>query len=196
MSKLVKLPINEATNKQLLYYAQRIVGLEVNKGTNSANIIAKIEEAMPGTTEIDVEAESESSADHAPPAPLASAVMATDESIPEGRAGAHFRYDPKVIVEVSHTSDKTRAKDVQVSVNGDVIIIKRGQKVSIPYRHYLALRDAIEKVGIETDEINPVTHMPKIEFVDRPSYEFSVIAMPSEEEVAAFHERTNAMATV
>jgi hypothetical protein len=199
MTTLIKIPIEEANNKQLLFFAQRVLGLDVAKGMNNATILAKIEAAMPGTTEIDVESEGEiAPASPASPTPPAAppAPAAADDAIPAGREGAHFRYDPKVKIRVSATGDKTRAKDVQVAVNGDVIIIQRGVATAIPYRFYRALLEAVEKVGRETEEINPVTHMPIIEWVEQPSYEFSVLAMPSDEEIAAYHARTDAIATV
>lgn len=194
---LVKIPINDATNAQLLFYAQQVVGLDVNKGASNAILRGKIEQAQPGTAEIDVESGS-LTAEQAPTqnTPVSSDADDGAETIPAGRLGAHWRYDPKVKVNISQTSDKTRSKDVHIAVNGEVIIVKRGESVSIPYRHYLALRDGVERVGIETDEINPVTHMPIIAWVDRPSYEFSVLSMPSEEEIRAFHERTDDLVTV
>lgn len=189
MERLVKIPINEASNKQLLFYAQRVLGLDVNKGANNSTIIAKIESAQPGTTEIDVE----ETADMQTNASSGDTLTPAAADVPEDtHQAAHFRHDPKVTVRISPTSDKTRAKDVQIAVNGDVVIVKRGAEVPIPYRHYLALRDAVEKVGRETDEINPKTHMPIIEWVDLPSYEYSVLRMPTDAEIADFHKRTDA----
>ena len=100
-------------------------------------------------------------------------------------------YDPKAEITIAQTSDKTRSRDVQVAVNGDVIIVQRGKRVAIPYRFYLALDNAIEKIARDTDEINPQSQMPVKEWVDQPSYSYTTHRLPSDEEIAAWHKRTD-----
>ncbi len=187
MSDTVIIPIGEATNAQLLYYATAVLGLDVKPGANSTTFRAKIEAAAPGTTEISVPAKLAGVPEvSAPDAPVAE-----QEAIPNSREGLHFKYDPKVLVEVHETADKTRSREVQIAVNGDVVILQRGKKQPIPYRHYLALRDAVETIGRETDEINKVTGLPIIEFVDQPSYSHSAI-LPAQELIDAWHTRVDA----
>lgn len=182
MSDNVKIHIDQANREQLFYFARSILNIEVGDGANNATLRGKIQQAAPGLTEIT--------------APAASAVPATEqapaastESGKPRKLGTHFRDDPRVEIMIHESADPARAKDVQVSVQGDVIIMRRGTKVAIPYRHYLALNDAKEQVARDTDTINPQTGLPFKEWVEQHSYPFNVYSMPSAEEIAAWNER-------
>ncbi|WP_017182280.1 hypothetical protein [Sphingobium xenophagum] len=185
MSDTVSIPLDQARNKALFHYAAVVLGLEVSSGANDTTLRSKILAAAPDTTEIKVPANVAGPAAPATVAPIA----AVENADKPRKLTSHFRDDPRVELTVMGSADKTRAKDVQIAVNGDVVIIQRGKTVDIPYRHFLALRDAVETIGRETDEINPVTGLPIIEWVDQPSYPFSVSKMPSEAEIAAYHAR-------
>lgn len=184
MTETVSIPLDQARNKALFHFAAVVLGLEVSSGANDTTLRSKILAAAPDTTEIKVPA---NVAGPAAPAAVAPAAPSTPDVA--RKLTSHFRDDPRVEISVIDSADKTRAKDVQIAVNGDVVIIQRGQKVDIPYRHFLALRDAVETIGRETDQINPVTGLPIIEWVMQPSYPFSVFKMPSEAEIAAYHAR-------
>jgi len=183
MSDNVKVNIDTATREQLFYYARSILNIEVNDGVNNATLRAKIQQAAPGTQDIT--------------APAVTSVPATEKAASKetGKAGqdrkltTHYRDDPKVTIEVHESADPARAKEVQVAVQGDVIIMRRGKRVDIPYRHYLALCDAKEQVARDTDEINPLTGLPFKEWVEQHSYPFNTIAMPSADEVSAWEKR-------
>lgn len=191
MSDMISIPLDDASNKALFHYASVIMGLEVSSGANNTTLRAKILAVEPSLTEIRVPA-----AMGATPAVTTIPAPAAPTAAASGRKlTSHFRDDPKVEITVAETSDKTRAKEVQIAVNGDVIIVKRGHKVPIPYRFYLALLNAEERIGRETDEVNPITGLPIIEFVNQPSYVFSTHSMPSEEEIAAYHARCDSFGT-
>tara|TARA_R110000782_G_scaffold13632_1_gene40137 strand:+ start:44 stop:634 length:591 start_codon:yes stop_codon:yes gene_type:complete len=186
MSDLIKIAVEDADAAQLFYFATHVLGLEVKAGTNGPQLRAKIETAAPGTKEIE-----------APPAAVrATAAAPVDPAtkkprIPAGRAGQHYSFDPKVTVRISPTSEQTRPRDVQLAVNGDVVICKRGEPIALPYRHYLALNQAVEMVGRDTGEIHPQTGLPIIEFIEQHSYPFQELEMPSDEEIAAWHVRVD-----
>lgn len=182
----IKISIDEADNSQLFYFATNILGIDVKAGANSSTLRAKIEQAAPGTIEITAPAAS-APTQAASPTPAIRKVS----GIPDGVAGLHYKYDPKVMVRIAKTNEATRSREVQLSVNGDVVILKRGETVPIPYRHFIALQNAIETVGQETDEINPVTNLPIVEFIEQPSYPFQVLDEPSDEEIAAWHARVD-----
>lgn len=186
-----KISIDEASAKQLRDFAIKTLNLEINPSENSNSIRAKILATMPNATEIDVADAPASNERKAPAAPAPAA--ATASAAPAGRAGLHFKYDPKVKLRVMTTTDPTRPKEVQLAVGGDVIILKRGHDVEIPYRFYLALNDAIETVARDTDEINPTTFMPMKEWVQQHSYPFQILAMPSDAEIDAWQKRTAAI---
>lgn len=186
MSDNVKVNIDTATREQLFYFARSILNIEVGEGANNATLRAKIKQASPGIEEI--------------MAPAVTAIPATEKPAAEepAKGGArklttHFRDDPKVKIMIHESADPARAKEVQVAVQGDVIIMRRGKKVEIPYRHYLALNDAKEQVARDTDEINPVTGLPFKEWVEQHSYPFNTLSMPSAEEISAWEARTAPM---
>ena len=192
MSGTIKVKLDEASNPQLRYYCEAVLNLDGIKPVGQRNdfLIAKIRAALgDDITEIEMPAESVNFA--APRAAAVDVAPTPEGAIPSGIAGQHYRYDPKVEVTINETSDKTRARDVQLAVNGDVIIVQRAQRVAIPYRFYLALENAVEKISRETGEINQVTQMPLREWVEQPSYSFTTHRLPSDEEVAAWHKRTD-----
>lgn len=192
MSDVIKVKLDDASNPQLRYFCEAVLNLDGIKPVGQRNdfLIAKIKAALgEDVTEIELPKES---VNFAPPKAAAKEIAPTPEgAIPSGPAGLHFMYDPKVEITVAATDDKRRPRDVQVAVNGDVIIIQRGQRVAIPYRFYLALENAIEKVSRDTGEINPHSQMPEKEWVDQPSYDYRVHKLPTDEEIAAWHARTD-----
>ena len=46
----------------------------------------------------------------------------------------------------------------------------------------------------DTDEINPLTGMPIKEYVEQLSYPHQVFSRPSDEDIAAWHARTDDLA--
>lgn len=191
MTTKTKISIADATAAQLRWYATAVLGLEdIKKGTSASNIIGKIHAVSPNIAEIEVPEDLAEDAPVQAVTPKGVTLAANGAAIPDGRAGQHFRFDPKVTLEVNRTNDKKRAKRVFVTCNGDVIEIQRGVPVQIPYRFYLVMLDAVEKVSIELDEINPVTGLPLREWVEQQSYDFNVKATPSQEEIDAWFART------
>ncbi|OHC95555.1 MAG: hypothetical protein A2792_03430 [Sphingomonadales bacterium RIFCSPHIGHO2_01_FULL_65_20] len=191
MTTKTKVSIADASPAQLRWYASAVLGLDdIKKGTSAANIIGKIHAVSPNLAEIEVPEDLVEDAPAAPVTPKGVKLADSDAKIPAGRPGQHFRFDPKVTLEVMRTNDKRRAKRVFVTCNGDTIEIQRGVPVQIPYRFYLVMLDAVEKVSIELDEINPVTGLPLREWVEQQSYDFNVKAMPSQEEIDAWFART------
>lgn len=190
MSELTNVPLEEATQKQLLFYANSILNLDVGHAANSSTLRAKILRAQPDCTEIKVKADDQAKK-AAPAAPTV-----TSAKVEKKVLTTHYQDDPKVKIKVFTDSSGLRPKDVQIAVQGDVVIIQRDKEVSIPYRHYLALNDAIEDVARDTDEINPNTGLPIKEWVSQHSYPFQVLTMPSREEIAAWERRTGSKALV
>lgn len=191
MSTLVKISLAEATAAQLRYYANVVLGLEeIKKGTSAANIIGKIHAVSPNLADIEVPSDLAEEGPVAAVSPKGVKMAEDGEVIPVGRPGQHYRFDPKVTLQVNRTNDKKRAKRVFVTCNGDVIEIQRGVPVRIPYRFYLVMLDAKEKVSVEIDEINPVTGLPLREWVEQQSYDFNLIASPSQEEIDTWFART------
>lgn len=186
--KTVTISINDADNAQLLAYGE-MLGLDVRKGMNNATLIARIQQAQPNSDKITVSPASVNSVGDKDD--VDQKVVKTD-AIPGGVAGTHWRYDPKVRLRILPSNDGIRAKDVQIACQGEVMLVRRERDVEIPYRHYLVLNDAIETVARDTDEDNPLTGLPVKEWVQQHSYPFQVLAMPSDEEIAAWAARVSA----
>jgi hypothetical protein len=186
---IVSIPIANATNAQLRYFAETVLGLDVPKINNTSQLRSKIEAAMPNIVDVRAPDGLHGDAASAPEPKVLGGGTLKNDSIPDGALGRHQRFDPKVTLQVMPSSDKLRAKDVQIAVNGDVVMLQRGQKVAIPYRYYLALVDAVEMVAVELDEIDPQTSIPAKEWQEQHSYPFSVIDLPSPEAIAAWHIR-------
>lgn len=201
MSDLVKVPLDQATRPQLFHYIRSVLNLDIGEGANNAQIKAKILQAQPGATEILVPQEMATAPTQSEPKILqgggtidAATIAANTASVPASQMTSHPRHDPKVELVVMPSADPTRPKDVQVAVQGETILIKRGERVKIPYRYYIALEQAVETVPRDTDTINPTTGLPFKEWVEQHSYPFQVYAMPSAEEIAAWEARLGAVA--
>lgn len=99
-----------------------------------------------------------------------------------------YRDDPKVIVNIASDDQNGGKRHYPICVNGDQILVKRDTDVAIPYRHYLALRNAKQtEMRQEYD-----SSRQKFITVESEQYavRFSVTEMPPQSEIEAFHERT------
>lgn len=187
MSNIVDVAIASASHAQLYYFASTVLGLDVGPQTNNHNLRAKIEQAKPGC--VTIQAPPEEAGPTAVEVHSAAADSLDPPEAPAGPMGMHHRYDPQVELTVMSTADPLRAKIVTLISQGQSIMMKRGVPLRIPYRFYLCLRDAVEKVARDTDEIHPQTGLPIREFVDQHSYPYQVLRMPSDQAIAAWHER-------
>lgn len=187
----IKVKLDDASNAQLRYYCEGVLNLDgIKKGQQDSFLIAKIR-AVHGDDCTEIELPEAAQHMTGPSNAAVDIAPRGEGDIPSGPEGQHYRYDPKVELTIAPTNDKTRAREVQVAVNGDAFIMQRGKKILVPYRVYLALDAAIEKVTRDTDEINPQSQMPVKEWVDQPSYPFTVHKLPSDDEIAAWHKRTD-----
>lgn len=196
MTDTKRIPIEEADLATLKAFAELTLGIEVKTGTNAKQLRGQIQQAMPGVTDVPALAEKPVSTWGDPMAKpdmqAAAARRAAEHAAKVEEAARNYsihlpQNDPKVTVEFHRTADKSRAPDVTIGCDGYVCRYQRGKRVDIPYRIYLVAKDAIEKQAVDTDEINPITNLPYKEWVDVPSYPMMVHAMPSAEEIAAWH---------
>lgn len=189
MSKTVK--IEEASAQELRAFAERM-GLETKPGHNSKQLIALIHRADSSIEEIPAAPEEPQT-----PTPMSTAAAPIVEPAPMIEAQTaggtalmpHFSKDPRVELTIAKTSETTRSKDVPIGINGDVFVIQRGQRVSVPYRVYLALEDAKEMQAVETGEER--MGIPVREWQEVYSYPFQVHRLPSDEEIAAWRAATD-----
>lgn len=168
----MKVALENATRPQLYHFA-KAMQLDVNFiGATEASLLDLIRKAIPGITEIDA-ADSE-------PGPVLS--NTTDIK------STHYRNDPKVIVNIASDDANGGSQPFPICNNGDHILVKRDTDVAIPYRHYLVLLDAVETVFRQ--ETDPATGRPRTVESQQNAVRFNAKGIPSDEEIAAFHERT------
>ena len=168
---MTKVSIENATYPQLMKFAEQ-AGLDVKYAhTKKEEVLALIEIAMPGTTDIVVEAEA--------PVPIAKA---------SSGKGTHYNDDPKVMINIASDTMNGGSRHYPIAVNGELILVHRDKDVEIPYRHFLALQNAIETVFRQ--ETNPLTGLPFTVSSDQSAVRYSVKRGPSQDEIDDFHKRT------
>lgn len=101
---------------------------------------------------------------------------------------ANYQHDPKVTVNIASDPLNGGSHHWPICVNGDQILVKRDTDVAIPYRHFLALKNAREIVM--SQEYDGANRRYITSEAEQYAVRFSVIDMPSKDEIAAFHERT------
>jgi hypothetical protein len=177
-------PIEQADHPSLRAFAELTLGIEVKDGVNATQLRAKIRQARPDVTEIPVIARVVPAAQPAP----ADVRVEARAKVPPALAYSLTspQTDPKVKVIFQRTADKTRSREVTIGCNGYVCRYQRGAQIDIPYRIYLAALDSVERQAVDTDEINPNTGLPFKSWEEVQSYPMQVIAMPSDEEIAAW----------
>lgn len=148
-------------------------GLDVSYRQTAAEVIATIQAAYPDLTEYEIEGDGEA--------------MPEVVSGPNGKLSANYRDDPKITVNIPTDVENGGASPVPVCVNGDSILIKRNTDVRIYWRHYLALKNAIQTDYRQEPGDNGTTRLIG---EDRHAFRFSASDGPSEAEIAAWHERT------
>jgi hypothetical protein len=195
--------IGDADAPQLRYHAEVVLGLELPKIQNKPQIIAKILATVPGTTEIQVKDEPDSPAQEQAQTNAADHAAAVAKEVPQAtaanlaklnaltpRQAAMHHHDPKIDVFVPASNEPGGDRDVPLDINGVTFLVKRDVWVTVPYRIYLVLKDAIETIySPRQDDLGRLS----VESRDVYSYPFSTRNEPSEEEIAAWRERTDSV---
>lgn len=173
---MARITVERANYNPLLKFAIA-QGLDVRHGIKGDDLIATINAAFPGVTEVEVDEDD---------IPQAVPVDAT-----AGRKGtdpAHYSNDPKVTITIPSSDTNGGRAPFPISVNGDSILVSRDVEVKIPYRHYLVLKNAKEEVYTQSFDAGARRYTEHKSI--QPAVPFSVTEMPSQAEIAAFHERT------
>lgn len=171
--------ISEATPDQLRGYASQFLGIDVTDATD-AEVLAKVRAANDGDTIFVSTAPEPTSQAGSPPPRVEGAATSG------GLVGTFGRDDPKVQLTL-HSEERDGvvvSRHKEVSVNGRAFLLKRGESITIPYRLFIALENA-ERDAITHDGQGNTIHQK----VKNTPYNIEV--MPSREEIAAWHERTD-----
>lgn len=171
-----RVPLTEATEAQLREFATNTLGLDVKQGSSLTQLQAAISKAWSEPTIIVSEAQQ--------PAPAASPKNPAVKTDPPGAHNNALvpkdsHRDPRVVLIVSRQEGPGGDRSVEVSVNGTLILIPRGEQVSVAYRYYEALKNAVQTV-YDQDRDNEIISR------DVHAYPFQVVSMPSEAEVSAW----------
>jgi hypothetical protein len=137
-----KVKLSEATEAQMRQFAESYLGLSIPASARVETIRAKIQAAW-GKDEIPVSADAEVS-------PVAQGPTIT----PEQASGT----DEKVRIMIPITDEAGGSDHVPVGVNGVVMLIPRGEPVSIPRRYFEVLKNAVTHrfEALPDGGINPV----------------------------------------
>jgi hypothetical protein len=180
MSKFERKPITEASDQQLRDFCE-MQQLDVSDCKSRAELMAVLGPAWEHDY-ITVLAEPEFDEDER--AAMAEQVQGVDGSVIK-LAGGIGANDPKVRLSIGQTPLPGGKDPVPVGVNGKTLVIQRNMEVEVPYRFYLALQAAIRE-EVTQDEKTGELHVSTI-----TNYPMQVKALPSEEEIAAWHKRTD-----
>lgn len=148
-------------------------GLDVSYRQPAAEVIATIKAAYPDLNDIEIEGDGETAPE---------VISGLDGKLTTG-----YRHDPKVVVNIATDPENGGAHPVPICVNGDHILIKRNTDVPIYYRHYLALKNAVQTDYRQEPGPNGTTVLIAS---DRHAFRFTTVELPPKEEIEAWHART------
>lgn len=193
--------IADASLLQLRVFAEMGLGMDVPKTANADQIrkmIANVHEGDTINVPVRGDDAAEEGTDSAPPAPavdtarpaaVAPAAVEMDEAALISafeRLDIDSRKDPKITIQIHNQAGKGGERPVFVGVNGVGMLLPRNKQITIPYRYFLALTDALaidyEQVP---DEENPGRPDKLIER-EMHSYPFTVHHQPSQAELDAW----------
>jgi hypothetical protein len=189
----------DASHAELVYFAVTVKGIEIKPGTNATQIRSKIRTVDPEIAEFDVpddlEAAGAKSAEAAQSVEIG--VRSGARQVPEPQRGgplpaSSHKNDPTIDIYIPSTKDPGGEREVQVAVNGYLWLIKRDQWITVPYRVFRALENAVETThewDLGGGEGGTTTKTRR----DTPSYPFNYRNGPSEAEIAAWHQRASSI---
>lgn len=126
------IPLAEADEAQLRAFAQDYLGMTFPGNTKADTMRAKIMPAW-NKSEIPVEVPSDAAVDQQEGSP---------PPAPNGQ-----QHDPtKVRIIVQRTEDAGGDEPVPVGVNGRLMLIPRGEEVSVPYPYFEVLQNAVKHI--------------------------------------------------
>ncbi len=188
-----RIPIEEADLPTLKHFAETLLGIDVKDGTNLSQLRAKIGKAAPELKDVPPIP--------APPAPVVQQAAPAEEQAPaivpariDPPATAaklkmmHQANDPRCEVKIAKSAEKHRSKDVTLSINGVTCRLQRGVWIDVPYRIYECLNNAVERVQVPGDEINPMTGEPYYVWEQVHSYPFEARKLPDDDALKAWHD--------
>jgi hypothetical protein len=176
-TKFESIKIDEAKPEQVRAYAANFLGIPVD-GVEDGEVMAKVRASIEGNQIFVAKGLDDVDQTGTPPADV-------EQNTGGGLVGTLGRSDPKVVLTL-HAEERDGVvvnRHKEVGVNGVVWLLKRGEPITIPYRVYVALKNA---------ERHVITHTPEGEVREQIvlNTPFNVERMPPQEEIDAWQRET------
>jgi hypothetical protein len=168
MFKTKQLPLAEASERQIRDYAETMQ-LDLSDAHSETDVLAVLGAAWPFSWIPVADAPDDGGDGDQGEA----ALPEPQQEILVGGIGSN---DPKVRLRLGETELPGGKEPAVIAVNGRTVVIQRKLVVDLPYRFYLAMRNAVRELVF-----SEVTNFPVLE----------IIAMPTADEIKRWHERTD-----
>lgn len=187
MSEKQTLKLEDASRDQLLYFANTVKGLNVDKRTSGANIITAIKKVHKLPT-IEVPAPT-AAAPESPPEVAGHEVLAKS---PPGKKSGPIE-EPMVIIMIPETQDPGGNRGITVIVNNKAIFLPRAKQIPVKYRYFENLKNAVSTgYAHEKDSDGNILFDQPLIATDVLAYFFHVIRMPAKADLLAWLKQEGA----
>tara|TARA_Y100000310_G_scaffold340966_1_gene438561 strand:+ start:511 stop:1146 length:636 start_codon:yes stop_codon:yes gene_type:complete len=175
---------DDATKTELIQFAAENLGMKFHPNTGIAKVSAAIRQVWlndfiilfgPADKAAAVE-DVETGEDEEGSATVGASIRSL------GRGSS--KTDPVVRMIVNLSEKPGGHRPVFVSVNNVGMLIPRGKEVDVPYRYYLALKEAVGTVYIQDDDEDYTLRSRNVQ-----SYAFQVVRFPTPEEMEPWNQR-------
>lgn len=174
-----QVPLSQVGFNDLMKFASA-QQLEVTRGMNTDALRALIRTGCPGIETIELDVVESVAAE----ANLDGAA----EVMTPAQATAHYRDDPKVTLMIPSEDSNGGSQPFPVCVNGEHILIGRDQDVTIPYRFFHALQNAMETVYTQRKRPGELAY--DLVETQKRVVNYSIIEQPTRREIDEWRART------
>ena len=176
-----QIKIEDATKEELLKFANEKLGLaKIHHATGRGKILAKIRQAWtPDYIELHGESDNAPANDNTP---KPANDNAAEDKI-RALTGGSSKGDPMVRMFINEAEGAGGQRPVFVSVNHVPFLIPRGEEVDVPYRFFLALKNAVGTI-YEQD-----TNTYEVPGREVPTYPYNVVRMPTPDEMVDWNRQ-------
>lgn len=186
--KLSTIPLNDASDRQLVDYARTFLQLDVHPNAKRETVLAKIGQGAPGNDQCTIVlAEVEVEEERRQPTEAVREALLNDDG---RRFDVASQDDPRftIIIQEQGGLGNFGKRAVPVACNGRTMLIPRGKECTIPARYYYVLKEAMENhIEDVPNEDNP-SKVDRVE-TEVMSYPFQIVKMPSQAELDAWNEK-------
>jgi hypothetical protein len=172
-----QIKFNDATRDELIQFAMESLGMKFHPKTGLAKIAAGVKSVWRNDfITLYTEAEEGPKVEDVKKGVNEDGAMTVEASI-RALSGGSSKNDPKVRMIISQSEGAGGQRPVFVMVNNVPMLLPRGEEIDVPYRYYLALRNAVGE-AVEMDlETYDLTSRSVF------SYPFQVSQLPTQEEM-------------